>query len=88
MDVNSNSHAEPSRADSHVKDSRPGATVSPKEKKVTWQSHVCHAVGQPFFPCSDANTAPALVLLCPLFSLTLNKQTDRQKKLKETQLWV
>ncbi|XP_053510747.1 sickle tail protein homolog isoform X6 [Artibeus jamaicensis] len=33
MDVNSNSHAEPSRADSHVKDSRPGATVSPKEKK-------------------------------------------------------
>ncbi|XP_028363831.2 sickle tail protein homolog isoform X15 [Phyllostomus discolor] len=35
MDVNSNSHAEPSRADSHVKDSRPGATVSPKEKKVS-----------------------------------------------------
>ncbi|XP_054448618.1 sickle tail protein homolog isoform X11 [Pteronotus mesoamericanus] len=33
MDVNSNSHAEPPRADSHVKDSRPGATVSPKEKK-------------------------------------------------------
>ncbi|XP_053778531.1 sickle tail protein homolog isoform X4 [Desmodus rotundus] len=33
MDVNSNSHAEPSRADSHVKDSRPVATVSPKEKK-------------------------------------------------------
>ncbi|XP_015441105.1 sickle tail protein homolog isoform X3 [Pteropus alecto] len=32
-DVNSNSHAELSRADSHVKDSRPGATVSPKEKK-------------------------------------------------------
>ncbi|XP_045714177.1 sickle tail protein homolog isoform X14 [Phyllostomus hastatus] len=35
MDVNSNSHAEPSRADSHVKDSRPGATVSPKEKKAS-----------------------------------------------------
>uniref|UniRef100_G1S429 KIAA1217 n=1 Tax=Nomascus leucogenys TaxID=61853 RepID=G1S429_NOMLE len=33
MDVNSNSHAEPSRADSHVKDSRSGATVPPKEKK-------------------------------------------------------
>ncbi|XP_070357379.1 sickle tail protein homolog isoform X9 [Equus asinus] len=33
MDVNSNSHAEQSRADSHVKDTRPGATVSPKEKK-------------------------------------------------------
>ncbi|XP_036084023.1 sickle tail protein homolog isoform X12 [Rousettus aegyptiacus] len=32
-DVNSNSHAELSRADSHVKDSRPGATVSPKDKK-------------------------------------------------------
>ncbi|XP_024432207.2 sickle tail protein homolog isoform X15 [Desmodus rotundus] len=35
MDVNSNSHAEPSRADSHVKDSRPVATVSPKEKKAS-----------------------------------------------------
>ncbi|PNJ24544.1 KIAA1217 isoform 8 [Pongo abelii] len=35
MDVNSNSHAEPSRADSHVKDTRSGATVPPKEKKVT-----------------------------------------------------
>uniref|UniRef100_A0ABI7XNK6 Actin interacting protein 3-like C-terminal domain-containing protein n=1 Tax=Felis catus TaxID=9685 RepID=A0ABI7XNK6_FELCA len=34
MDVNSNSHAEQSRADSHVKDTRPGATVPPKEKKV------------------------------------------------------
>ncbi|PNI61106.1 KIAA1217 isoform 1 [Pan troglodytes] len=33
MDVNSNSHAEPSRADSHVKDTRSGATVPPKEKK-------------------------------------------------------
>nr|KAF6392325.1 hypothetical protein mPipKuh1_007152 [Pipistrellus kuhlii] len=33
MDVNSNSHAEQSRADSHAKDTRPGATVSPKEKK-------------------------------------------------------
>ncbi|XP_012870215.1 PREDICTED: sickle tail protein homolog isoform X4 [Dipodomys ordii] len=33
MDVNSNSHAEQSRADSHVKDSRPGATVPPTEKK-------------------------------------------------------
>ncbi|XP_058537673.1 sickle tail protein homolog isoform X7 [Neofelis nebulosa] len=33
MDVNSNSHAEQSRADSHVKDTRPGATVPPKEKK-------------------------------------------------------
>ncbi|XP_066089671.1 sickle tail protein homolog isoform X16 [Saccopteryx bilineata] len=33
MDVNSKSHAERSRADSHVKDTRPGATVSPKEKK-------------------------------------------------------
>ncbi|XP_059039898.1 sickle tail protein homolog isoform X6 [Mustela lutreola] len=33
MDVNSNSHAEQSRADSHVKDTRPGATVPAKEKK-------------------------------------------------------
>ncbi|KAK2502961.1 hypothetical protein MC885_014319 [Smutsia gigantea] len=33
MDVNANSHAEQSRADSHVKDTRPGATVPPKEKK-------------------------------------------------------
>ncbi|XP_008000719.3 sickle tail protein homolog isoform X10 [Chlorocebus sabaeus] len=33
MDVNSNSHAEPSRADSHVKDTRSGAMVPPKEKK-------------------------------------------------------
>uniref|UniRef100_A0A8C3VVN1 KIAA1217 n=1 Tax=Catagonus wagneri TaxID=51154 RepID=A0A8C3VVN1_9CETA len=32
-DVNSNSHAEPSRADGHVKDTRLGATVPPKEKK-------------------------------------------------------
>ncbi|KAM7156667.1 sickle tail protein homolog isoform 17-T20 [Molossus nigricans] len=35
MDVNSNSHAEQSRADSHVKDTRPGATVPPKEKKAS-----------------------------------------------------
>ncbi|XP_019523877.1 PREDICTED: sickle tail protein homolog isoform X14 [Hipposideros armiger] len=33
MDVNSNSHAEQSRADSHLKDTRPGTTVPPKEKK-------------------------------------------------------
>ncbi|KAM5235275.1 sickle tail protein homolog isoform 2-T2 [Ctenodactylus gundi] len=33
MDVNSNSHAEQSRADSHLKDTRPGAIVPPKEKK-------------------------------------------------------
>ncbi|XP_034365716.1 sickle tail protein homolog isoform X7 [Arvicanthis niloticus] len=33
MDVNPNSHAEQSRADSHLKDSRPGATAPPKEKK-------------------------------------------------------
>ncbi|XP_037366613.2 sickle tail protein homolog isoform X10 [Talpa occidentalis] len=33
MDVNSNSHAEQSRADSQVKDTRPGATAPPKEKK-------------------------------------------------------
>uniref|UniRef100_A0A8D1GEH9 KIAA1217 n=1 Tax=Sus scrofa TaxID=9823 RepID=A0A8D1GEH9_PIG len=32
-DVNSNSHAEPSRVDGHIKDTRPGATVPPKEKK-------------------------------------------------------
>lgn len=49
MDVNSNSHAEPSRADSHVKDTRSGATVPPKEKKVTWQLHICHTVGSPSF---------------------------------------
>ncbi|XP_052012746.1 sickle tail protein homolog isoform X4 [Apodemus sylvaticus] len=33
MDVNPNSHAEQSRADSHLKDTRPGATAPPKEKK-------------------------------------------------------
>ncbi|XP_039088954.1 sickle tail protein homolog isoform X4 [Hyaena hyaena] len=33
MDVNANSHAEQSRADSHVKDTRPGATVPAKDKK-------------------------------------------------------
>ncbi|XP_026638772.1 sickle tail protein homolog isoform X3 [Microtus ochrogaster] len=33
MDVNPNSHAEQSRADSHLKDTRPGATVPAKEKK-------------------------------------------------------
>ncbi|XP_052585418.1 sickle tail protein homolog isoform X14 [Peromyscus californicus insignis] len=33
MDVNPNSHAQQSRADSHLKDTRPGATVPPKEKK-------------------------------------------------------
>ncbi|XP_042086460.1 sickle tail protein homolog isoform X19 [Ovis aries] len=33
MDVNLNSHAEQSRADSHVKDTRPGATAPSKEKK-------------------------------------------------------
>ncbi|KAM6161851.1 sickle tail protein homolog isoform 2-T2 [Erethizon dorsatum] len=33
MDVNSNSHAEQSRADGHVKDPRPGVTAPPKEKK-------------------------------------------------------
>ncbi|XP_012412158.1 sickle tail protein homolog isoform X4 [Trichechus manatus latirostris] len=33
MDVISNSHAEQSRTDGHVKDTRPGATVPPKEKK-------------------------------------------------------
>ncbi|XP_063094597.1 sickle tail protein homolog isoform X5 [Cavia porcellus] len=33
MDVNPNSHAEQSRADSHVKDPRPGVTAPPKEKK-------------------------------------------------------
>uniref|UniRef100_H0V173 KIAA1217 n=1 Tax=Cavia porcellus TaxID=10141 RepID=H0V173_CAVPO len=35
MDVNPNSHAEQSRADSHVKDPRPGVTAPPKEKKVS-----------------------------------------------------
>ncbi|ELW72983.1 Sickle tail protein like protein [Tupaia chinensis] len=33
MDVNSNSHAEQARADSHVRDTRPGSTVPAKEKK-------------------------------------------------------
>ncbi|XP_031224998.1 sickle tail protein homolog isoform X12 [Mastomys coucha] len=33
MDVNPNSHAEQSRADSHLKDTRAGATAPPKEKK-------------------------------------------------------
>ncbi|XP_023557762.1 sickle tail protein homolog isoform X7 [Octodon degus] len=38
MDVNSNSHAEQSRADSHVKDPRPGVTAPPKEKKGSFGS--------------------------------------------------
>ncbi|EDL78787.1 similar to KIAA1217 (predicted), isoform CRA_b [Rattus norvegicus] len=38
-DVNPNSHAEQSRADSHLKDTRPGATAPPKEKKVTCGSY-------------------------------------------------
>ncbi|XP_036016031.1 sickle tail protein isoform X13 [Mus musculus] len=33
MDVNPNSHAEQSRANSHLKDTRAGATAPPKEKK-------------------------------------------------------
>ncbi|NXW82003.1 SKT protein, partial [Alopecoenas beccarii] len=39
MDVNSNSHAEQSRNDTHVKDIRPGTLMHHKEKKVT--SGVC-----------------------------------------------
>ncbi|XP_021096183.1 sickle tail protein homolog isoform X10 [Heterocephalus glaber] len=35
MDINSHSHAEQSRADSHVNDTRPGATALPKEKKAS-----------------------------------------------------
>uniref|UniRef100_A0A8D2NDC8 KIAA1217 n=1 Tax=Zonotrichia albicollis TaxID=44394 RepID=A0A8D2NDC8_ZONAL len=35
MDVNSNSHAEQSRNDTHVKDIRPGTLMHHKEKKVT-----------------------------------------------------
>ncbi|KAM7176413.1 sickle tail protein homolog isoform 2-T2 [Macrochelys suwanniensis] len=34
MDVNSNSHAEQSRNDTHVKDTRPGALIHHKDKKV------------------------------------------------------
>lgn len=60
MDVNSNSHAEQSRADSHAKDTRPGATVSPKEKKVTWQSHSATRAERPSF-LADANRSCA----CP-----------------------
>ncbi|NXU52461.1 SKT protein, partial [Turnix velox] len=40
MDVNSNSHAEQSRNDTHVKDIRPGTLMHHKEKKVT--SGVCN----------------------------------------------
>ncbi|NXE22928.1 SKT protein, partial [Ardeotis kori] len=39
MDVNSNSHAEQSRNDTHVKDIRPGTLIHHKEKKVT--SGIC-----------------------------------------------
>ncbi|NWR71855.1 SKT protein, partial [Centropus unirufus] len=39
MDVNSNSHAEQSRNDTHVKDIRPGTLMQHKEKKVT--SGIC-----------------------------------------------
>ncbi|NWH73150.1 SKT protein, partial [Piaya cayana] len=38
MDVNSNSHAEQSRNDTHVKDIRPGTLMHHKEKKVTTPS--------------------------------------------------
>ncbi|NXX73776.1 SKT protein, partial [Urocolius indicus] len=38
MDVNSNSHAEQSRNDTHVKDIRPGTLLHHKEKKVTTSS--------------------------------------------------
>ncbi|XP_073190351.1 sickle tail protein homolog isoform X5 [Lepidochelys kempii] len=34
MDVNSNSHAEQSRNDTHIKDTRPGALIHHKDKKV------------------------------------------------------
>ncbi|NXY87824.1 SKT protein, partial [Alcedo cyanopectus] len=49
MDVNSNSHAEQSRNDTHVKDIRPGTLMHHKEKKVT--SGICkHATCLEFFP--------------------------------------
>nr|XP_012622741.2 sickle tail protein homolog isoform X1 [Microcebus murinus] len=44
MDVNSNSHAEQSRADSHLKDTRLGTTVPHKEKKGifgSWRTKQC-----------------------------------------------
>lgn len=50
MDVNLNSHAEQSRADSHVKDTRPGATA-PIQGEEGWATAVTRwpPVGRPSF---------------------------------------
>ena len=83
MDVNSNSHAEQSRADSHVKDTRLGATAPSKEKKVTWQLHVGHPVGRPSF------LALALTSLCAWASVpSLFSSPFFPPFLKQMETWL
>jgi hypothetical protein len=65
MDVNSNSHAEQFRADSHAKDTRPGATVPSKDKKVTRGNYAFATwPDSPSF-LADTNTAPLHLTFVP-----------------------
>lgn len=65
MDVNSNSHAEQSRNDTHVKDIRPGTLMPHKEKKVT--SGVCRHATRSWHNLLSFKTN---LMSCVLFSLT------------------
>lgn len=65
MDVNSNSHAEQSRNDTHVKDIRPGTLMHHKEKKVT--SGVCKHATRSWHNLLSFKTN---LISCVLFSLT------------------
>lgn len=65
MDVNSNSHAEQSRNDTHVKDIRPGTLMHHKEKKVT--SGNCRHATRSWHNLLSFKTN---LTSCVLFSLT------------------
>lgn len=65
MDVNSNSHAEQSRNDTHVKDIRPGTLMHHKEKKVT--SGVCKHATRSWHNLLSFKTN---LISCVLFFLT------------------
>lgn len=65
MDVNSNSHAEQSRNDTHVKDIRPGTLMHHKEKKVT--SGICKHATRSWHNLLSFKTN---LISCVLFSLT------------------
>lgn len=65
MDVNSNSHAEQSRNDTHVKDIRPGTLMHHKEKKVT--SGNCRHATRSWHNLLSFKTN---LISCVLFSLT------------------